>query len=213
MQGRLRLVHRPAQQQAAAVVPVARRRQARQPEHQGAGQRIGQQAPGAPAVDAQRATMGADRGPVGPTLPRIAMKSCLSMPSSRSRAHGRAQITRAGRPPAGRAGWAGSCRHRQPSWAGGHRQLNSDMGGRRGAGQGRDRGGRRRAAGTIHRIIVLKRVIPLNSAARKATLGSEPVKPNSGADLQARGRLLEGLVLAILLMAGAAATSPRWRSS
>ena len=50
------------------------------------------------------------------------------------------------------------------------------MGGRRGAGQGRDRGGRRRAAGTIHRIIVLKRVIPLNSAARKATLGSEPVK-------------------------------------
>ena len=49
----------------------------------------------------------------------------------------------------------------------------------------------------------------MNSAARKATLGSEPVKAELWGRIYKRvGAYWKGLVLAILLMAGAAATQP-----
>ncbi|KAG1248343.1 hypothetical protein G6F65_019670 [Rhizopus arrhizus] len=59
----------PAQEEAAAVVPVTGRRQARQPEDQCAGQGIRQQqAAGAAAKGAQAAPVGADGSPIGANL-------------------------------------------------------------------------------------------------------------------------------------------------
>ena len=134
--------------------------------------------PGAPAVGAQRAAVGADGGPVGSDLAShrdeiLLVDAFQQVPRPRAgadhqgRQAGRLQGAQAGQAHADIANPVGQADIQTAEF--GHGRA---PGRRSRTGQG----GRRRAAGTIHRIIVLKRVIPLNSAARKATLGSEPVK-------------------------------------
>ncbi|MCY1530356.1 hypothetical protein D9M68_655400 [compost metagenome] len=69
VQGVVRLGDGPAQQEAAAVIAVARRGEAGQPEHQRAREGVGQQqAPRPPPLGAQAAPMGADGRSVGADL-------------------------------------------------------------------------------------------------------------------------------------------------